>query len=87
MELYPPLDVIRLNMTCGAANGYSCYPYVMRKGKRSYSDAWGSLLKLRNITHFSLWGKITSNFPYLATVEISNDLMNLREIAMPAFID
>ena len=24
MELYPPLDVIRLNMTRGAANGYLC---------------------------------------------------------------
>ena len=24
MELFPPLDVIRFNMTCGAANEYLC---------------------------------------------------------------
>ena len=42
---------------------------------------------LRNITHFSLWENFTSNFPNLTTIEISNDLMNLREIDMPAFID
>ena len=47
----------------------------------------GSLLKLRNITHLSLWEKFTSNFPNLTTIEISNDLMNFKEIAMPAFID
>ena len=31
MELYPPLDVIRLNMTCGAANGYLCLSLCCEK--------------------------------------------------------
>ena len=44
-------------------------------------------MKLRNIKHFSLWENFTSNFPNLTTIEMSNDLMNLKEIAMPAFID
>ena len=50
-------------------------------------DVWGSLLKLRNITHFLLWENFASNFPNLTSIEISNDFMNLRDIAMPAFID
>ena len=50
-------------------------------------DAWGLLLKLRKITDFSLWENFTSYFPNLTTNEILNDLMNLKEIAMPAFID
>ena len=44
-------------------------------------------MKLRNITPFSLWENFTSNLPNLTTIDISNDLMNLIEIAMPAFID
>ena len=31
--------------------------------------------------------KFRKGFANLTTIEISNDLMNLREIAMPAFID
>ena len=86
--VHPPLGVIRLNMTCGAANDYlSLPPYYEKKVRGHIWDAWGSLLKLRNITHFSLWENFTSNFPNLTTIEISSDLMNLREIAMPAFID
>ena len=48
-------------------------------------DAWGSLFKLRNITHFSLLEKLYIYFPHLTTIEILNDLVNLEEIAMPAF--
>ena len=44
-------------------------------------DDWGSLVILRNISLFSLWENITSN---LTTIEIPNDLMNLKEITMPA---
>ena len=29
------------------------YPYVVRKVRGHIRDAWGSLFKLRNITHFS----------------------------------
>ena len=52
-------------MTCGAANDYL---------RDHIYDAWGSLLKLRNITHFSLLENFTCNFPNLTTIEISNDL-------------
>ena len=31
MGLYPPLDVIRLNMTLGAANGYLCLSLCCEK--------------------------------------------------------
>ena len=53
----------------------------------SYSGCLGSLLKLRNITHFFLWKNFTSNFLDLTNIEISNELINLKEIAMSAFID
>ena len=67
-------------MTCGAANDYlSLPPYYEKKVRGHIWDAWGSLPKLRNIVHFILWEKFTSNFPYLTTIEISNGLMNLRD--------
>ena len=53
-------------MTCGAANGYLCLSLCYEKRFGHILVAWGSLLKLRNITYFSLWENFTSNFPYLA---------------------
>ena len=46
-------------MTCGAANGYLCLSLCCEKTVRGHiRDAWGSLFKLRNITHFFFFGKI-----------------------------
>ena len=73
MELYPPLDVIRLNMTCGAANGYLCLSLWYEKRLRVIFGMLGVHLKLRNKAHFSLWENFTSKFPYLTNIEISND--------------
>ena len=59
MELYPPLDMIRLNMTCGAVNVYLSLPPFYEKYVRGHNwNAWGSLLNLRNITYFS-WENFT----------------------------
>ena len=53
--VHPPLGVIRLNMFCEAANDYlSLPPYYEKKIRGHIWDAWGSLLKLRKIPHFSL---------------------------------
>ena len=41
-------------------------PMSREKVRGHIQVAWGSLLKLRNITHFSLWENFTSTFPYLA---------------------
>ena len=81
---HPHLRVIRLNMTCGLQMIISVPPppYYEKKIRGQIWDAWGSLLKLRNITHFSLWEKFTSYFPNLTIIEISNDLIpdNYRKV-------
>ena len=68
MDMYPTLVVIRLNITCVAANGYLCLSLCNEKMLEGIFIGWGSLLKLRNITHFSLWENCTSNFHNLTTL-------------------
>ena len=72
---HPHLRVIRLNMTCRPQMIISVPPppYYEKKIRGHIWDAWGSLLKLRNITHFSLREKFTSYFPNLTIIEIPND--------------
>ena len=54
ITVYPPLGIVKLNMTCGAANDYlRLPPYYEKEVKGHISDTWGALLKLRNITQFS----------------------------------
>ena len=88
ITVYPPLGIVKLNMTCGAANDYLCLPPYYEKGVKGHiSDTWGSLLKLRNITQFSLWRKFSSVFPNVTSVEITDDLKNLKQVSMSSFID
>ena len=66
MELYPPLDVMRLNMTCGAANGYWCLSLCYEKRLEVFSRCLGFTFEIEKyITLFS-WEKFTSYFPHLA---------------------
>ena len=88
ITVYPPLGIVKLNMTCGAANDYLCLPpYYKKEVKGHISDTWGSLLKLRNITQFSLWRNFSSVFPNVTSVEITDDLKNLKQGSMSTFID
>ena len=75
-------------MTCGAANDYLRLPsYYENEVKGHISDTRGYLLKLRNITQFSLWRNFSSVFPNVTSVEITDDLKNLKQVCMSAFID
>ena len=86
--VHPPLGIVKLNMSCSAANDYlRLPPYYETEIKTYISDTWGSLLKLRNITQFSLWGNFSSRFPNTTPIEITDNLKNLKEISMPAFVD
>ena len=55
ITVYPPLGIVKLNMTCGAPNDYlRLPPYYEKEVKVHISDTWVSLLKLRNITQLTL---------------------------------
>ena len=55
--VHPHLGVIRLNMTCRAANGFCVYPYIMRKGKRSYSGCLGFTFEIEMYSTLFSFGK------------------------------
>ena len=63
ITVYPPLGIVKLNMTYDAANDYlRLPPYYEKEVKGHISDTWGSLLKFKNITQFSLWRNVVSYF-------------------------
>ena len=88
MTVHPPVGIVKLNMICGAANDYLCLPpFYENEIKGQISDTWDSLLKLRNITQFSLWINASSVFPNATSVDIMDDLKNLKQVSMSVFID
>ncbi len=71
-----------------AANDYlSLPPFYENKMESRLVDTWGTLLKLRNLTQFSLWTNFSSTFPNMTSLEIPEDLMRLKEVPMASFID
>lgn len=75
--VHPPLGLVKLNTSCGAANDYlHLLPNCESEVKKYISDTWGSLLNLRNITQFSLWGNFSSHFPNTTPFEIMDNLKN-----------
>ena len=88
ITVHPSLGTVKLNMTWGAANDYLRLPlYYEKEIKGHISDTWGSPLKLGNITQFSIWSNFSSVFPNITSVEIADDLKNLKQVFMSAFID
>ena len=73
IKIESPFGIIKLNNTCKASNKYLQLPEYF--GKHSYferSDPLQALLKLHNITNFSIWnGSKTSS-----RVHIINDKRN-----------
>lgn len=75
-------------MTCRASNDYlSLPPFYENKIKGHVSDSWSSLLKLMNISRFSLWRNFSSNFPNATSLDIPQELKEMKQIPMPTLID
>lgn len=82
-----PFGVIKLNMTCRASNNYlSLTPYYEKEITFQIPDPMEPILKLRNISKFTLWDEFSETFPNLTVLEIPEELIKLKQIPMTSFM-
>ena len=87
IKIESPFGIIKLNNTCKASNKYLQLPEYF--GKHSYferSDPLQALLKLHNITNFSIWNDSKTNFVKLKSLKLPSHLLDLKEIPMQKFL-
>ena len=87
IKIEPPFGIIKLNNTCQASNKYLQLPEYF--GKHSYferSDPLQALLKLHNITNFSIWNDSKTDFVKLKSLKLPSHLLDLKEIPMRNFL-
>ena len=87
IKIESPFGIIKLNNTCKASNKYLQLPEYF--GKHSYferSDPLQALLKLHNITNFSIWNDSKTDFVKLRSIKLPSHLLDLKEIPMQNFL-
>ena len=87
IKIESPFGIIKLNNTCKASNKYLQLPEYF--GKHSYferSDPLQALLKLHNITNFSIWNDSKTNSVKLKSLKLPSHLLDLKEIPMQNFL-
>ena len=87
IKIESPFGIIKLNNTCKASNKYLQLPEYF--GKHSYferSDPLQAVLKLHNITNFSIWNDSKTDFVKLKSLKLPSHLLDLKEIPMQNFL-
>ena len=87
IKIESPFGIIKLNNTCKASNKYLQLPEYF--GKHSYferSDPLQALLKLHNITNFSIWNDSKTDLVKLKSLKLPSHLLDLKEIPMQNFL-
>ena len=87
IKIESPFGIIKLNNTCKASNKYLQLPEYF--GKHSYferSDPLQALLKLHNITNFSIWNDSKTNLVKLKSLKLPSHQLDLKEIPMQNFL-
>ena len=87
IKVAPPFGIIKLNNTCKASNKYLQLPEYF--GKHSHferSDPLQVLLKLHNISQFSIWNDSKAEFEKFRPISLPSHLSRLKEIPMQSFL-
>ena len=87
IKVAPPFGIIKLNNTCKASYKYLQLPEYF--GKHSHferSDPLQVLLKLQNISQFSIWNDSKAEFEKFRPISLPSHLSGLKEIPMQSFL-
>ena len=86
IKVKPPFGIVTLNNTFKASNKYlQLSEYFDKHSMFEWSDPSKSLLKLRNISQFTIWQDSKANFEKLPTIKLPSRLTDLNEIPSKAF--
>ena len=86
-KIVPPFGIIRLNNTCKASNRYlQLLPvYYGKYSNFERSDPFQALLKVHNVSQFSIWNEAKSEIGYKA-IKLPPQLIGLKEIPVQSLL-
>ena len=87
VKIESPFGIIKLNNTCKASNKYLQLPdYFGKYSHFERSDPLKELLKLHNISHFSIWNDSKMDVVKFKSLNLPSHLLGLKEIPMRNFL-
>ena len=87
IKITPPFGIIQLNITCKASNDYLRLPeYFGKSSHFQRSDPLHALLKIHNITQFTIWNDTKTQIKEFKALKLPSHLVGMKEIPMQSFL-
>ena len=87
MEVQPPLDIIRLPVSCSTSNEYmSLMPYYQRESKFLVEDSIQELLLNARLANTTIWKPVHEKLPDFSSIQHPDQLQAVGQIPMKKFI-
>ena len=87
IKITPPFGIIQLNITCKASNDYLQLPeYFGKSSHFQRSDPLHALLKIHNITQFTIWNDTKTQIKEFKALKLPSHLVGMKEIPMQSFL-
>ncbi|CAG2242291.1 unnamed protein product [Mytilus edulis] len=79
IEIFPPIDILRLNESCTANNDYmALLPFLHSKSKFQVQDQFAELIKAYNFTNIGIWKPFHKTFPKFNLTKLPKELKKYR---------
>ena len=87
IEVQPPLDIIRLPMSCSASNEYmSLMPYYQKERKFEVEDSISELLLNARVANTTIWKPFHEKLPDFSSIQLPDRLQTVEQIPLRKLI-
>ena len=87
IEVQPPLDIIRLPMSCSASNEYmSLMPYYQKESKFEVEDSISELLLNARVANTTIWKPFHEKLPDFSSIQLPDRLQTVEQIPLRKLI-
>ena len=87
IEVQPPLDIIRLPMSCSASNEYmSLMPYYQKESKFQVEDSISELLLNARVANATIWKPFHEKLPNFSAIQLPGRLQAVEKIPLRKLI-
>ena len=87
IEVQPPLDIIRLPMSCSASNEYmSLMPYYQKESKFQVEDSISELLLNARVANATIWKPFHEKLPNFSAIQLPGRLQAVEKIPLRTLI-
>ena len=86
IKITPPFGIIQLNITCKASDYLQLPEYFGKSSHFQRSDPLHALLKIHNITQFTIWNDTKTQIKEFKALKLPSHLVGMKEIPMQSFL-